>query len=99
MQKPTNENSNIVVKEENEIYVAFDTTIDQDLELERMAREFIREIQKLRKQANVAWDQKIKLQYINDKKIELMLKKYQAEVMEKTLVSEMLSGDKFMIIV
>lgn len=99
LQKPTNENSNIVVKEENEIYVAFDTTIDQDLELERMAREFIREIQKLRKQANVAWDQKIKLQYINDKKIELMLKKYQAEVMEKTLVSEMLSGDKFMIIV
>ena len=71
---------------------------DNDLELERRSREFMREIQKLRKQANVAWDQQVRLQYISTKETEEMLAKYRDEIIKKTLVGEIVQGDEMKII-
>lgn len=96
--KPSTISDNIIEKNENSIYVAFDITVDLDLELERMSREFIREAQKLRKTANVAWDEKIKLEYKSDEKIEQMLSRYKNTIMDKALILELAKGNEFRII-
>ena len=91
-------NPNIISGEQNGLYIAFDTSMDNDLELERRSREFMREIQKLRKQANVSWDQQVRLQYISTKEIEEMLANYRDEIIKKTLVGEIVQGDEMKII-
>ncbi len=85
--KPSSE-EDIISKEENDLYVAFDTALDAGLELERLAREFMREVQKLRKTVNVEWDAKVRLQYISDQKTEERIEKYKNEIMTKKLVEE-----------
>jgi len=80
--------------------VYLDLRITDELKVERYARELLREIQKLRKSENVAWDAKIKVQYneTEDFKKAMSNSKFVEEIKRKSLVTELIAGDSFKIL-
>ncbi len=78
---------------------ALDTTITEDLKIEGDMRELVREIQKLRKEAGVAWDAKIKVQYKNDPRFEKAVEMFGTEIKNKTLSVDLVVGDQFKILI
>ncbi|OGC51297.1 hypothetical protein A2982_04295 [candidate division WWE3 bacterium RIFCSPLOWO2_01_FULL_39_13] len=86
------------VKKDNDIYVALDIKLTDDLLVEGYARELVREIQKLRKQANVAWDAKLKVQYPVKDEYEKAVRRYKREIMDKASLTDLVPGDKFKVL-
>lgn len=83
---------------ENQIGASINSEITEDLAVEGAARDLIREIQKLRKEAGVDWDAKIKVEYKSEDLYSKALKRFGDEIKEKTLVEDIQPGTEFKII-
>ncbi len=81
----------------NEVEVLFDTNITDDLLLEGISREIIREIQKLRKEAGVNWDDLVDVIYPNKENYEKAVKIYADDIKSKTLSKNLELGSEFSI--
>ena len=81
----------------NEAEVVFDTTISEELLLEGISREIIREIQKLRKEAGVNWDSLVDVIYPNKENYEKAVKIYADDIKSKTLSKNLELGSEFSI--
>jgi isoleucyl-tRNA synthetase len=82
---------------EGHIEAFLDSTISKELEIEGTARELIREIQKLRKDANVAWDARIKVEIPENELYNEAVEKFAEDIKSKTLVIEIKKGKEFRI--
>lgn len=83
---------------ENGVVVSIDTTVTEELAIEGTFRDIIREIQKLRKDAGVAWDAKIDVEYPADEKITKAIEKYEDEIKNKTLVENLKAGKEYKVV-
>ena len=83
----------------NRTIVVLDTELTEDLILEGLAREFVRNVQSLRKEADFVITDHIKIYYNGSDKIEEMLKSYKDYIMGETLGDELIKDisltDKF----
>lgn len=70
--------------------VVLDTNLDEDLILEGLAREFVRNVQNLRKEADFVITDHIKVYYNGDDSIEKMFKKYKDYIMGEVLGDELI---------
>lgn len=75
--------------------VYFNVKLSEDLKLEGTVREIIREIQKLRKEAGVKWDDLIEVTYPNKENYERAVKKHIDDIKSKTLSKTLEIGEKF----
>ncbi len=82
-------------QEEGDLKVGLNTTITDDLRLEGKAREMVREIQKLRKQADVEWNEIVNVTYPKEDDYGAVVEKFGDEIKSKTFVKELKPGDKF----
>jgi len=89
---------NWISKAEGELSVAFNTVLSEELLIEGYARELMREIQKLRKQADVAWDSKVKVQFKSTDEFRKAVLTHKQDIMDKTLATDLVEGDDFKII-
>jgi isoleucyl-tRNA synthetase len=85
-------------KEEGGLKVQLNMDINEELEVEGYMREFIREVQKARKDAGVAWDAMIKVEYKPEEKYKKALAKFEKEIKDKTLVEDFVIGESFKVI-
>src|SRR5699024_9715611 len=76
------------------ISVVLDTTLTDDLILEGLAREVVRKVQSLRKDADFVITDRINLYYNGDEIIDVMLDKYLDYVKEETLSIEVIKDEK-----
>ena len=72
------------------ISVVLDTTLTDDLILEGLAREVVRKVQSLRKEADFIITDRIKLYYNGDEMLDKMLEVYEEYVKEETLSLELI---------
>ena len=77
----------------NKTCVVLDTELTEDLILEGLAREFVRKVQSLRKDADFIITDHIKVYYNGSPKISLMLEKYQDYVMNEVLGEELIKDE------
>lgn len=77
----------------NKTCVVLDTELTEELILEGLAREFVRKVQALRKEADFVITDHIKIYYNGSDKINLMLEKYRDYVMGETLGDELILDD------
>ncbi len=70
--------------------VVLDTTLTEELILEGLAREFVRNVQALRKEADFVITDHIKIFYEGDAKLDQMLDLYQNYVKQETLAEEII---------
>ena len=73
----------------NKTCVVLDTELDDELILEGLAREFVRKVQALRKDADFVITDHIKIYYNGTEKIDEILEKYKDYVMGETLGDEL----------
>ncbi len=73
--------------------VVLDTNLDDELILEGLAREMIRTIQSLRKDADFVITDHIKVYYQGDEDIDKMLESYQEYVKQETLAEEIIKKE------
>lgn len=92
------EGENWLNSKEGHLEVSLNKEISEELEIEGSARELIREIQKLRKEANVAWDAKIKVQYPKNEMYSKAISKFAEDIKSKTLVTGLTEGDSFTVL-
>lgn len=78
--------------------VVLNTEISEKLLIEGYARELMREIQKLRKNANVKWKEKVKVSYPDEEKYQKAVKVYGKQIKEKTLATTLEPGKRFKIL-
>ena len=78
----------------NKTCVVLDTELTEDLILEGLAREFVRKVQSLRKEADFVITDHIKVYYNGSDKIKKMLEKYQDYVMNEVLGDELIEDKK-----
>ena len=76
------------------ISVVLDTTLPEDLILEGLAREVVRKVQSLRKEADFVITDRINLYYNGEEIIDIMLDKYLNYVKEETLSIEVIKDEK-----
>ncbi len=85
---------NIEVKEgfssraDNKTVVVLNTTLDEDLILEGLAREFVRTVQSIRKEADFIITDHINIYYSGDEDIDKMLDKFNEYVKAETLTEK-----------
>ena len=75
------------------ISVVLDTTLTNELLLEGLAREVIRRIQSLRKEADFVITDRIKIYYNSNEEFDTMLKLYENYVKEETLALEIIKDE------
>jgi len=75
------------------ICVVLDTTLTEELILEGLAREFIRNVQSLRKEADFELTDHINIYYEGDEQISLMLEHYEDYIKEETLAYEIIKKE------
>jgi isoleucyl-tRNA synthetase len=85
-------------KGEGGLKVQLNMEINEELEVEGYMREFIREVQKARKDAGVAWDAMVKVEYKPEEKYKKALSKFEKEIKDKTLVENFVIGEAFKVI-
>src|SRR3989344_2960783 len=85
------------VDAKNEIEVLFDMNITDDLLLEGVSREIVREIQKLRKEIGVKWDALVDITYPDKENYENAVKIYGNDIKSKTLTKSLELGIEFAI--
>lgn len=76
--------------------VVLNTELTEDLILEGLAREFVRKVQSLRKEADFVITDHIKVIYNGTDKIKQMLEKYYDYVMGEVLGDELINDDSLM---
>ncbi len=77
----------------DKICVVLDTNLDEDLILEGLAREFVRKVQSLRKEADLIITDHIKVYYNGTEQIDKMLSKYLDYVMGEVLGEDLIKDD------
>ena len=77
----------------NKTCVVIDTELTEELILEGLAREFVRKVQALRKEADFVITDHIKVYYKGTEKINLMLKNYRDYIMGEVLGEELILDD------
>jgi isoleucyl-tRNA synthetase len=82
---------------EGDLEAFLNKEVTEELEIEGAAREMVREIQKLRKDANVEWDAKIKVEYPKNELYEKAVEKFADDIKSKTFVTDLTLGDVFKI--
>ena len=75
---------------DNKTCVVLDTHLNEDLIFEGLAREFVRKVQSLRKDADFVITDHIKVYYNGTDKVERMLKDYRDYVMGEVLGDELI---------
>lgn len=95
---PESESANWINKAEPGINVFLNIVIDEKLKIEGIARELVREIQKLRKAKNVTLDEKLKVQYPRSSDFDKAVLERGDEIREATAVFELVAGDSFKIL-
>ncbi|MBP3840807.1 MAG: isoleucine--tRNA ligase [Bacilli bacterium] len=75
------------------VVVVLDTTLTEELILEGLAREMVRTVQSLRKEADFVITDHIKVYYSGDEDIEKMLESYKEYVMNETLAEEIINKE------
>ena len=80
----------------NKTCVVLNTELTEDLILEGLAREFVRKVQSLRKEADFVITDHIKVIYNGTDKIKQMLEKYYDYVMGEVLGDELINDDSLM---
>ena len=83
----------IEVLVEDGIFAGLDTTIDHDLELEGLARDFVRHVQNLRKDRQLNIEDRISLRYRADDKIHEAVTTWQEYIKGETLAVQMQAVD------
>jgi len=82
------------VAEEKGLIVAIDTTITAELQTEGWARDLVRQIQTLRKEADYELDQRITVGlFSSDQTLRDVLAPWQPHIMEETLATRLLTED------
>jgi len=80
-----------------ELEVELDTEINEDLRLEGLAREIIRNIQKARKKADCAWDDKIIATYPDTEENKAAVNDFQDYIKKQTLSTKLRPGTEYSI--
>ncbi len=75
------------------VVVVLDTTLTEELILEGLAREMVRTVQSLRKEADFVITDHIKVYYSGDEDIEKMLESYRDYVQNETLAEEIINKE------
>lgn len=78
----------------NEISVILNTNLTEELVLEGLAREFVRKVQSLRKEADFVITDHINIYYSDNDKISKMLSMYEDYIKGETLAEKLLVADK-----
>ena len=78
----------------NKTCVVLNTELDEDLILEGLAREFVRNVQNLRKEADFVITDHINVYYNGGEDIEKMFKKYKSYIMGEVLGEKLIKDDK-----
>ena len=87
--KNTKPKSNLVVIKEDSYTVALDTTLTEDLVVEGMARDLVRTLQVLRKDAGLRVEQRINLSVASEGKLmKKVIKEYIGRIIEDTLTNK-----------
>ncbi|MCK5453803.1 MAG: class I tRNA ligase family protein, partial [Calditrichia bacterium] len=82
---------NLVLGREGNILIALNTNIDEELEMEGMAREFVNRVQNLRKEAGFEVTDRIIISYDAPEKIRNAIDKLTDYIMSETLAVEIIS--------
>lgn len=86
--KSTKPKKNIVVIKENDYIVALDTSLTEDLVIEGMARDLVRTIQVLRKDAGLKVEQRINLSIVTEGSLmKKVIEEYINKITEETLTN------------
>jgi len=80
------------VSQEGDYLVAVDVTLTGELLQEGLARELVRRIQNLRKEADFRIDDKISIHYEGDPELVSVMRDYESYIGEETLAREMIEG-------
>jgi isoleucyl-tRNA synthetase len=80
------------VSQEGDYLVAVDVTLTDELLQEGLARELVRRIQNLRKEADFRIDDKISIHYEGDPELVSVMRDYVVYISEETLAREMIEG-------
>ena len=73
--------------------VVLDTTLTEDLILEGLAREFVRNVQSIRKEHDYIINEHIKIYYNGNSDIDKMIDKYKEYIKQETLSDELIKKD------
>jgi isoleucyl-tRNA synthetase len=82
----------LVVKEEGGYFAAIDPTVDPELRREGIAREVVNRVQRMRKEADFAVSDRIRLQVTGNAEIEATVQGYQGYVAGEVLASDVIIG-------
>lgn len=74
--------------------IVLDTSLTEDLILEGLAREVVRKVQNLRKEANFVITDHINLYYSGDEIFDKMLSSYDEYIKNETLAAELIEDKK-----
>ncbi len=72
----------------NNLFAILDTTLDEDLIKEGLAREIVSKVQQLRKQHDFEMMDNIKISFTADKEVQEAIKEYSGYIMKETLAKE-----------
>lgn len=75
--------------------VWLDTTLTDELKLEGELRDFVRQIQDLRKEQKLAVSDKINVTYFKSIENEKIVAKFSSKIMQKVLANQLIAGDSF----
>ncbi|MDQ5981885.1 MAG: isoleucyl-tRNA synthetase [Patescibacteria group bacterium] len=88
---------NWINKDDSGVEMRLNTDMTEELKLEGILREFIRELQKLRKEASVDWDKQVDVTYPAGEGYSEVIAKFEEQIKQKTLVKSFIKGSEFKI--
>jgi isoleucyl-tRNA synthetase len=93
-KEPSNIQASESVKVNTNVNVELDTEITPELEKEGRLREFIREVQDLRKEAGLSVSDEIVLTYKKDSDLEEIVSIFKDKIKSKLLAREIIAGEE-----
>ncbi|MCC7158740.1 MAG: isoleucine--tRNA ligase, partial [Ignavibacteria bacterium] len=81
-----------VIESQDNITVALDTTLDDELLTEGIAREFISKVQTIRKERDMAVNDKIKITFKAESELEKIISSQKKYISDETLATDMLAA-------
>lgn len=82
-----------VIESQDNLTIALDTTLDEALVNEGVAREFVSKVQNIRKERLMDVNDKIKISYLGDKELDGIISSQKKYIAEQTMASELKQGD------
>ncbi|HMT11220.1 MAG TPA: DUF5915 domain-containing protein, partial [Ignavibacteria bacterium] len=78
-----------VIESQDNLTVALDTTLDEALVNEGIAREFISKVQNIRKERSMDVNDRIKISYLAEKELEAIIAGQKNYIAEQTMAAEL----------